>query len=146
LRDTLLDWEDELPKEDLENAERHCSKADLVLCLGTSLRIEPAASLPLLAKRFVIVNLQKTPKDDSASLIIHAKVDDVISEILKMIKDHEDYNISTETISESSSRPTLPSPPAIERVWQPPKAAKKEIAFQPGTILSDNSDESDNDR
>lgn len=41
LRDTILDWEDELPETDWELSQYHCSKSDLVLAVGTSLRIEP---------------------------------------------------------------------------------------------------------
>ena len=55
LHDILLDWED--PVLEMDRAEEECTKADLVLCLGTSLRIEPVGNLPLLAKEFVIVNL-----------------------------------------------------------------------------------------
>jgi mono-ADP-ribosyltransferase sirtuin 6 len=82
LRDTLLDWKDPLPVADLERSEKACDKADLVLCLGTSLRIEPAASLPGRAMNFVIVNLQVTPYDDQASLIIRAKVDVIMENLL----------------------------------------------------------------
>ena len=42
LRDTLLDWEDPLPEEELEASEGHMRRADLVLTLGTPPRIEPA--------------------------------------------------------------------------------------------------------
>lgn len=83
LHDTLLDWEDALPEKDLERAEHECEQADLVLCLGTSLRIEPAGSLQLLAKRFVIVNLQETPKDQHAAMILRASVDDVTDYLLQ---------------------------------------------------------------
>jgi mono-ADP-ribosyltransferase sirtuin 6 len=69
LCDTLLDWEDALPETDFERATEECEKADLALCLGTSLRIEPAGSLPELAKKYVIVNLQETPKDEQAAMV-----------------------------------------------------------------------------
>jgi len=82
LRDTVLDWEDELPEPDYGFSQDHCGRSDLVICLGTSLRIEPAGSLPLLAKKYVIVNMQATPKDDDAELLIRAKVDYVMKEIL----------------------------------------------------------------
>lgn len=85
LHDTLLDWEDALPEEDFERAQEECDQADLVLCLGTSLRIEPAGSLPLRAKRFVIVNLQETPKDQDAAMIIKAKVDDVMESLMQKL-------------------------------------------------------------
>lgn len=90
LKDTLLDWEDDLPREDWTEAETQCSKADLVVCFGTSLRIEPAAGLceyptawPIPADSeeklgYAIVNLQKTPYDEDAQLVVRAKVDDVM--------------------------------------------------------------------
>ncbi|XP_015900391.3 NAD-dependent protein deacetylase SRT1 isoform X2 [Ziziphus jujuba] len=82
LKDTVLDWEDALPKKEMNLAEKHCRMADVVLCLGTSLQITPACNLPLKSLRgggkIVIVNLQKTPKDKKASLVIHGLVDKVI--------------------------------------------------------------------
>eukprot|EP01083_Nonionella_stella_P280948 955947_1 len=85
LRDTILDWEDELPQDDWESAQDECAKSDLVLALGTSLRIEPAGSLPTLGKKFVIVNKQVTPYDTQASLIVRAPVDDVLSRVMETI-------------------------------------------------------------
>ena len=41
LRDHCLDWDDALPEDELALSESHASKADLVLCLGTSLVITP---------------------------------------------------------------------------------------------------------
>jgi NAD-dependent SIR2 family protein deacetylase len=95
LRDTLLDWEDELPEEDFQLATQQCSMENcLVLCLGTSLRIEPAASLPPLAPNgYVVVNLQVTPKDIGAKLVIHAKVDDVMKDIMKRFGLPEDLHL-----------------------------------------------------
>ncbi|KAK9689530.1 hypothetical protein RND81_09G065000 [Saponaria officinalis] len=82
LRDSVLDWEDALPPKEMNAAEKHCRMADLVLCLGTSLQITPACNLPLKCLRgggkIVIVNLQKTPKDKKASLVIRGLVDKVI--------------------------------------------------------------------
>lgn len=64
LRDSLLDWEDELPKDHLANAEYHSKLADVSLCLGTSLQMMPAASFPLLTikngGKLIICNLQPT--------------------------------------------------------------------------------------
>mmetsp|Transcript_5064 Transcript_5064/g.14546 ORF Transcript_5064/g.14546 Transcript_5064/m.14546 type:complete len:357 (-) Transcript_5064:88-1158(-) len=85
LRDTILDWDDALPEDDWKNAQEQCSKADLVITLGTSLRIEPAGSLPLKAKHFVVVNLQQTPLDKEATLKIGADVDKVMSHIMNTL-------------------------------------------------------------
>ncbi|KAG6689983.1 hypothetical protein I3842_11G200900 [Carya illinoinensis] len=86
LKDTVLDWEDALPSKEMDAAENHCRMADVVLCLGTSLQITPACNLPLKSLRgggkIVIVNLQKTPKDKKASLVIHGRVDKVIAGVM----------------------------------------------------------------
>ena len=103
LRDILLDWED--PVLDMERVNAECAKADLILCLGTSLRIEPVGSLPLLAKKFVIVNLQATPKDEMAAFIIRAKVDDVMDSLMSELGFKNDWKDE-------------PSP-CIERHWKP---------------------------
>ncbi len=39
MQDTMLDWNDALPEKDLTTADEHSKKADLALCLGTSLQI-----------------------------------------------------------------------------------------------------------
>ncbi|KAK6149414.1 hypothetical protein DH2020_016939 [Rehmannia glutinosa] len=89
LRDTVLDWEDALPPKEMDPAEKHCRMADVILCLGTSLQITPACNLPLKCLKgggkIVIVNLQKTPKDKKASLVIHGRVDKVITGVMNML-------------------------------------------------------------
>jgi len=148
LIDTLLDWEDALPEVDWEKSQVECAKAELILCLGTSLRIEPAGGLCQLGtlsgyldagadewdlnddagssdgddtkkkktkkkkgrKRqqpqpkklgYVIVNLQETPYDDNATLVIRAKVDDVMERLMSKLGydsdwDSIDYNVGEE--------------------------------------------------
>jgi mono-ADP-ribosyltransferase sirtuin 6 len=107
LCDTLLDWEDALPEDDFERATDECEKADLALCLGTSLRIEPAGSLPTLAKKYVIVNLQETPKDQEAAMVIRSRVDEVMNNLLEQLG-HPDWDDG--------------DPAPIERLWKMPTA------------------------
>jgi len=85
LRDTLLDWNDPLPEDEWARAQGEFLMSDLAICLGTSLRIEPVGSLPTMAKSFVIVNLQVTPHDDKAKLIIRAFVDDVMEYLMEKL-------------------------------------------------------------
>mmetsp|Transcript_26920 Transcript_26920/g.63230 ORF Transcript_26920/g.63230 Transcript_26920/m.63230 type:complete len:324 (+) Transcript_26920:109-1080(+) len=113
LHDTLLDWED--PVLDIERVSAECEKADLVLCLGTSLRIEPVGSLPLRAKKIIIVNLQVTPKDEMASFVIRAKVDDVMETLMRNLG----YN------NEWEGEPL----PSLERKWKPDANQNKEWAL-----------------
>ena len=86
LRDTILDWEDELPDPDYPDAVERCEEADLCITLGTSLRITPAGQMPMLSKKFAVVNLQETPYDEQAVLVIRAKVDQVMEGLLVRIK------------------------------------------------------------
>ncbi|TRY91572.1 hypothetical protein DNTS_015143 [Danionella cerebrum] len=86
---TILDWEDSLPDRDLNRADEASRRADLSLTLGTSLQIKPSGDLPLLTKRtggrLVIVNLQPTKHDKHAHLLIHAYVDDVMAQLMKLL-------------------------------------------------------------
>lgn len=83
--DTVLDWDDELPLEEMRKSELNCKNADLCICLGTTLQILPVGGYPLLTKKnngkVVIINLQETRIDSSADLIINNKLD-MVFEIL----------------------------------------------------------------
>lgn len=61
-----------LPEKAIDNAVRECQQCDLMLILGTSLVVYPAASLPEIAlengAKLVIVNEQATHLDDRAVL------------------------------------------------------------------------------
>lgn len=67
LKDTIINFGDNLEDKIFSNAEDHARKNDLCLCLGTTLRVTPACELveggqkPL---RLVICNRQKTGLDD----------------------------------------------------------------------------------
>lgn len=85
LHDTVLDWDTPIDDELIKQAEEWMRNADLVLCLGTSLRIVPAANLPMLMEtttgKLVIANLQPTPLDGKADLVLHCEVDIVMERL-----------------------------------------------------------------
>lgn len=61
---------------------QHCS---LLLVLGTSLTVEPVASLPYYRSkscRLVIINLEPTHLDDEADLVIYAKIGETLRDVL----------------------------------------------------------------
>jgi mono-ADP-ribosyltransferase sirtuin 6 len=86
----VLDWEDELPAVDMRKAEINSAKCDLSICLGSSLQIVPAATLPLKAKknggRIVICNLQPTKYDKQADVVIHYRVDEIMTQLVKKLE------------------------------------------------------------
>ncbi len=51
LKDNILDWDSALPDDELDASQDHLDAADAVICLGTSLQINPAGKLPLRIKR-----------------------------------------------------------------------------------------------
>jgi len=92
LRDRLCDWDSILPEDEMERAIEEHKKADLVIVLGSSLRIRPAGNFPMRTKRkngkaqegkIVIVNLQKTHLDKNCDLRFFARIDLVMKHLMK---------------------------------------------------------------
>lgn len=89
LIDSILDWEDNLPDDDLDMAIMHSTIADLNIGLGSSFQIMPSGKFPLKSKKFggkfVLVNLQPIKVEKKADLVIHSYVDDVMEKVLKRL-------------------------------------------------------------
>ncbi|KAL8591258.1 hypothetical protein ACOMHN_017582 [Nucella lapillus] len=87
LHDTVLDWEASLPEDDLERAEEYSRRANLSVCLGTTLQIIPSGNIPLLTRKkkeggqVVIINLQPTKHDKKCDLKICTYVDSVMERL-----------------------------------------------------------------
>ena len=89
LKDSIINFGDNLEERILEKADFTSSMADLYLAMGSSMRIQPACSLPLNSVRnggnFVLINLQKTPMDQYATLVIHGKCEDVMELLMEKL-------------------------------------------------------------
>eukprot|EP00957_Ditylum_brightwellii_P024116 1818753-Ditylum_brightwellii.AAC.2 len=91
LGDNVLHFEESLPWHELKMANCKLVGSDLTVVLRSSLKVEPAASLQFKSKqqntslnaKVVIVNLQMTPFDDKADLIIHDTCDEVMDCVAK---------------------------------------------------------------
>lgn len=66
-------------------AEREISGADLLIVAGTSLAVEPAASLIDFynGKELVVINAGPTPADERATLLIRGDVEEIFAELEK---------------------------------------------------------------
>ncbi len=78
-----------IPATDLARARELASTCDLFLVVGSSLRVTPAAVLPKLALRrtvpLVIINLEPTPLDDYADVVLHASAGLVLPELVAQL-------------------------------------------------------------
>ncbi len=74
IRPQVVFFGESLSPDVLERAHREAARCDLFLVIGSSLVVQPAASLPLIASengaRLVIVNKEATPLDQRADLVI----------------------------------------------------------------------------
>ena len=72
-----------MPTDAMEEAVATVQRADVVLTIGSSLQVFPAADIPMLGKeagaRLVIINREETPFDRQADLVIHASAGEVLS-------------------------------------------------------------------
>ena len=86
LRPNTVLFGESLPQKLLNEAMHLAQNCDLFFVLGSSLVVSPAAQIPKIAKdrgtTLVIINLDKTPLDDIADLVIHDKVSNVLSKII----------------------------------------------------------------
>ena len=93
LRDSIVDFGENLPKQTHIDAIENSKKADLTLVLGSSMRVLPACDLPSFSYKqggkFSIVNLQKTRFDEESEkhgLRIFSKCDELMKIVLEELE------------------------------------------------------------
>ena len=87
---SVVNFGDPLPYKELALAEQHARHCDLMLVLGSTLTVEPAASLVGLAlrggARVALVNQGKTPYDEAATLRAWTGIGEVIPPAVELVK------------------------------------------------------------
>jgi NAD-dependent deacetylase len=90
LKPATISFGQSMPERETEEAYHRSSVCDLFIVIGSSLVVQPAASMPLVAKRngakLVIINRDPTPYDDLADVVIHEQAGPVMDSILKEVK------------------------------------------------------------
>ena len=88
-----------MPKAAVDEAVRRACGSDLFVVLGSSLVVYPAAYVPRHAKRagatLAIVNLEPTPLDREADLVIRAKAGPVMAAVLDEVRAHSRRRMNT---------------------------------------------------
>jgi NAD-dependent deacetylase len=74
-----------LPADVLTEAFELAARSELLLAIGSSLVVEPAASIPLEAKRndgrLVIINRDETPLDSLADIVLHEPIGETLMQV-----------------------------------------------------------------
>ena len=89
LKPTVVMFGEALPGEALAEAQALALAADLMLIVGSSLQVYPAAGIPRLAREngaeLCIVNAEPTPFDDLARVVMHGKAGELLPEIVARV-------------------------------------------------------------
>jgi NAD-dependent deacetylase len=89
LKPDIVLYEEQLPAQVWTSSEIACEMAQLMLVIGTSLEVYPAAGLPMTVLKhggkLAIINLSPTPLDDRAEVVIHADAAEVLPLVAKSL-------------------------------------------------------------
>jgi NAD-dependent deacetylase len=87
LKPTVVLFGEALPGAALRQAQLLAMAVDVVLIVGSSMQVYPAAGIPRLARQhgaqLCIVNAESTPFDDVAAAVVHGKAGEILPEILR---------------------------------------------------------------
>ena len=88
MKPTVVLFGEPMPAEAVAQAFELARNADLMLVVGSSLVVYPAADIPLVAARagapLVLINAEPTPIDDLADVVIHGRSGEVLPEIVRL--------------------------------------------------------------
>lgn len=91
LKEATISFGQPLPVREIEEAEHRALACDLLLVLGSSLVVYPAAYIPSYARqggaKLIIINLASTSYDREAEVVIRAKTGEVMPQIVALVKE-----------------------------------------------------------
>ncbi|MFM9938013.1 MAG: SIR2 family NAD-dependent protein deacylase [Hyphomicrobiaceae bacterium] len=83
IKTATISFGQSMPEAEMERARDVTLEADLMITVGSSLVVYPAAGFPIMAKRngaaYVIVNREPTDQDEIADLVINAEIGATLS-------------------------------------------------------------------
>ncbi len=91
LINSIVNFGDPLPQEELRNSIMHTEKCDVFLVIGSSLVVYPAAEMPAIAYRagakLIIINKGDTPYDNMADIKMSENVAEIVPGIVNKVKE-----------------------------------------------------------
>jgi NAD-dependent deacetylase len=89
LKPTVVLFGEPMPQQAVQEAFTLARLADVMLVVGSSLVVHPAADIPVVAvrsgARMIVINAEPTPLDQIAEVVIRGKSGEVLPEILGLI-------------------------------------------------------------
>jgi NAD-dependent deacetylase len=89
LKPTVVLFGEPLPQPALQQAFALAHEADVMLVVGSSLVVYPAADVPLVALRsgahLIVINAEPTPLDELAAVVVRGKSGEILPEIVGLI-------------------------------------------------------------
>ena len=87
LKPATISFGQAMPHDVMARAQVAAETCDLLLAVGSSLVVEPAASIPRVARqagaRLIIVNRDPTPLDGIADAVVHGEIGAVLPELVR---------------------------------------------------------------
>ena len=89
LKPTVVLFGEPMPHMAVQQAFALARAADVILVVGSSLAVYPAADIPVAAVRsgasLIVINAEPTPLDELASVVIRGKSGEVLPEIVRLL-------------------------------------------------------------
>jgi NAD-dependent deacetylase len=89
LKPTVVLFGEPMPQAAVQEAFALARAADVMLVVGSSLVVYPAADIPVAALRsgasLIVINAEPTPLDEVATVVIRGKSGEVLPEIVRLI-------------------------------------------------------------
>ena len=90
LKPETISFGQAMPVKETQEAYERSAACDLFIVIGSSLVVQPAASMPVTAKRngarLVIINRDPTPCDGMADIVLHEQAGPTMAALLNCVK------------------------------------------------------------
>ncbi len=91
LKPDTISFGQSMPEAETAEAYRRSETCDLFIVIGSSLVVQPAASMPIVAKnngaKLIIVNREPTTYDQLADVAVHGSAGRIMADILAAVKE-----------------------------------------------------------
>ncbi len=87
---SVVNFNDPMPIKEMDSAHKHAAQCDLMIVIGSSLAVVPAANFPKIAKKngakLIIINIDSTPLDNIADIKLETHAGKFLTGVLEKVK------------------------------------------------------------